>query len=248
MRVVIAAVLAVLSLTAAAADRSYAVLALVGDQLVISTYQPGTGSRLDRNVRQVVPLGNDAFDRSLVRWIGDEIDRLEPGASVELLAAGNHKVFEEANASLDGGGVPSLVPTLRSQVGSVKASHWLVVTKQRAEVRAETTDGHTLGSGSAEGLGFYIDRSRDMRLAKTGEGALGFLAPFAYLRLTLIEAATGKIVSEATALRSQAMVRPDATHPWDALSAEEKVRILEQLAREGVEDTLPKVLAPPPTR
>lgn len=242
MRVAVAAILAFLALAAQAADRSYAVLALVGDQLLISTYQQGTGSRLDRNVRQVVPLQNDALDRSLVQWIGAEIENLEPKAEVQLLAAGNRKVFEEANASLDGGGVPSLVPTLRSQIGETKVTHWLVVTKQRAEVRAETTDGHALGSGNAEGLGFYIDRYRNMQLTKTGEGALGFLAPFAYLRLTLIEAATGKVVSEATAIRSRAMVRPDATHPWDALDPQQKIRILEDLAHEGIEDALPKLL------
>ena len=242
MRVAAAVALSLLAFAAAAADRSYAVLALVGDQLTISIYQPATGSRLDRNVRQVVPLQNDALDRALVQSIGAEIERLEPGANVELLAAGNHKVFEEANASLDGGGVASLVPTIRSQVGSVKATHWLVVTKQRAEVGAETTDGQRLGSGSADGLGFYIDRTRSMMLTSTGEAAQGYLAPFAYLRLTLIEAATGKIVAETKAIRSRAIVRPDATHPWDALEPDEKVRMIQELAREGVEDELPKLL------
>ena len=101
------------------------------------------------------------------------------------------------------------------------------------------------GRGLVEGLGFYVDRVRPMQLASTGESALGYLAPFAYLRFTLVDAASGAIVREVNSDRARAVVHPSANHPWEALGSQETVRYLEELIDKAADSAVPKLLAGP---
>lgn len=67
MRLLAAAFFLALTLPASGAERlKYAVLSLVGDQLLISQRGVSTGSRLDRNTREFVRLAGPALDREAV--------------------------------------------------------------------------------------------------------------------------------------------------------------------------------------
>jgi hypothetical protein len=243
MRVLLCALLATLSFTAAAVDKTYAVLSLVGDRLLLSFYNPGTGSRLDRNDRQFVNLGNDALDRTALRAVKAAVAKADPQAKVELLSVGKASFYSAANATLDQGGVEALVTVLQPELKGIPASHWILVTKHRAEAQLRIREG-TIGSGQLEGLGFYVDRVRTLQDVDTGAMSTGFVSPFAYLRLTLVDAATGKVLKEATSIMTTTAIKQSSTSAWDVLTPEEKVDYLEQLIRRGAADAVPKLLAP----
>src|SRR6478672_4570974 len=99
MRVVAAVLLVLASGFVQAADRTYAVLSLVGDRLLLSFYNPGVGSRLDRNDRQFVNLPDDMLDRTALRAVKAAVAEADAEAKVELLSVGNASFYSTANAS-----------------------------------------------------------------------------------------------------------------------------------------------------
>ena len=243
MRALLLAALAVLSFAAPAAERTYAALSLVGDRLLISQYNPQTGSRLDRNARSFLPLESNSLDRIALRAVLAAASQVDRAAQVDPLGVNDPRFYAAANAAVEQGGLDGLIAMLRPELKGVKATHWILVTKYRADTRAEMEHG-TTGSGQVEGLGFYIDRVKSMRNVETGEQAVGFLAPFAYLRFTLVDAATGAVVRDEGEALMTTVSRQTAIHPWDALGSEEKVAILERLVQRAARQAIPKLLAP----
>ena len=243
MRILLAAFLSLLSSVVLAGDRSYAVLSFVGDRLLISQASGETGTRVDRNVRQFAPTHSPVLDQAATRAVKAKIAAAERDAKVELLEAGNEHFYAAVNDSVGQDGVASLVRLLQPELRGIPATHWILVTKHRAPARVNLA--HTsVGMGNLEGLGFYIDRGLHVASVKTGEGAEGIVAPFAYLRYSLVDAATGTVLREVNETQSFTVAKQSATHPWDALTGEEKVRYLEQLLRRSADDAVPKLLAP----
>jgi hypothetical protein len=232
MRILLIAALVTLSLGAGAADRTYAVLSFVGDRLLIAQTMGETGSRIDRNVRQFAPTGSDQLDKVALRAVKAQVGRAD-AARFQAAAA----------ATLDQGGVAGMVPVLQPELRAIPATHWILVTKHRGDARLQMYDG-TIGTGQLEGLGFYIDRFRRVKIVQTGAGAEGILAPFAYLHFALIDATTGVVLRELDETMSMTAARQTATHPWDALTADEKVGYLETLIRRAADDAVPKLLSP----
>ena len=76
------------------------------------------------------------------------------------------------------------------------------------------------------GPGYYVDRDLWISRSDTGERAQGFLAPFVYIRVSLIDLATSAIlrhelITESLVLSAARSKQGD--DPWGVLSAEEKV-------------------------
>ena len=247
MRVVAAVLLLAASCLAAAADRSYAVISLVGDRLLIAQASMATGSRIDRNPRQFLALKSDVLDRSAVRAVDAALRAAEPAARVELLAPNDPKLYEAANGALGPEGGAALAATLAPALRGIGTTHWILVSKYRGDTRARLLEG-TIGTGQLEGLGFYIDRDRNLQNVDTGEHAIGFVAPFAYLRFTLVEAASGRVLAEVVDPATKTVSSATATHPWDAFTPEEKVQALESLLRSSAAASIPRLLASPPAR
>jgi hypothetical protein len=243
MRSLAAAFLLLLCLPAAAADREYAVLSLVGDRLLISQQSAVTGSRLDRNQRQTVPVPSDTFDRTVLRLVKERIEEADARAKVHRLLVNDAKLRAAADAAVEPGAIVSVVPILKPMLKDVTATHWLLVTRHKAEARAQLEDG-TVGSGTLDGLGFFVDRQRELQDIQTGHRSIGFVAPFAYLHFALIDAATGALVRESFATESLTVGNQTATHAWDALTPEDKVRYLEHLLDKAVGTQVPKLVAP----
>jgi hypothetical protein len=243
MRILLLAALAAMSFASIAAERTYAVLSFVGDRLLITQAVAETGTRVDRNVRQYAATGSDALDKVALRAVKAGVVRVDAGAKVETLSVSNSRFYGAANAAMEQGGIGALVTMLRPDLRDIPATHWILVTKHRGDARVPLREG-TIGSGQMEGLGFYIDRFRRVQLVDTGEGAEGVLAPFAYLHFTLVDAASGAVLRELNETMSTTVARQSATHPWDTLTADEKVAYLERLIRRAADDAVPKLLAP----
>ena len=224
-------------------DRRYAVLSLAADKLLIAQYNLTTGSRLDRNARQFVPLADDSLDRAILRSVDQAVRRFAPGAKPELLATADPALRALADAGMESRNVDALIPLVRAQVPAGSATHLILVTKHRAEGRTRFASS-TGGTGAFEGLGFYIDRVKRVRNTRTGEVTTGYIAPFAYLRFTLVDLGTGTVVKTREETLSTVTASQAADTPWEALTGAQKVGFLQSLARQAAGEAIPELLAP----
>ena len=224
-------------------DRRYAVLSLAADKLLIAQYNITTGSRLDRNARQFVTLPDDGLERAILRTVDQAIRRVEPGAKPELLATEDPALRALADAGMESSKMDALIPQVRAQVPAGSATHLILVTKHRAEGRTRFASS-TGGTGAFEGLGFYIDRVKRVRNARTGEVTTGYIAPFAYLRFTLVDLGTGTVLKTREETLSTVTASQAADTPWEALTGAQKVGFLQALAREAAGQAIAELLAP----
>lgn len=249
-RLFLALALAATATTAAFAaepPRKVAALSLIGDRLLVVGSQMQTGSRLDRNQKEVLALATDELDTATVL----EFERLakarNPNLDIVLLRARDKSVHELQDAVVEGKRdqreLLSAIAPLARRAG---ATHLVLFTKSRGEAQIRVDDG-SIGSGFVDGLGFYVDRWSRTRRTNEGQAEVGILAPFAYFKAVLVDLEGLRVITEETSHQAQALyaknvVEAQAQDPWNYLTAPEKVQALKVLSGEGVQKVVPKVL------
>jgi hypothetical protein len=229
---------------AQAASRRFAALSLLADQLDVVYARPSTGSHLDRNQRQSVDADAGAFDRLALQALQRAVQRSEPGAQVTMLALPTtsrlytepDRIFGSKAVALPGAVVDALI--------AAKATHLFLLTKIRDDVRVPLVD-RTIGIGTVRGLGFYVDTEVRLQRQQTGEVSSGVLAPFVYVRLSLVDVASGEILRDQSirAMRPFIPAGRDALDPWQLLTAEEKVDALKSLLEDELARVVPMLMA-----
>lgn len=236
--------------TAAAADgvaatgRRYSVMSLVGDRLDVVTYRLAAGTNRDANVHNPVALEGGVFDKAALLSVERALARTDRTAAVQLLAVAAPEAFERQNRFFEGGKA-TLPPSIDAAARSGGSTHLVLVTKYRHEANLQLADSKT-GSGMLEGLGFYIDRAARMIESGSGQHSIGFLAPFAYIKLTLIDLQTSTVVRQLSGAASTTFAASRAKQgadPWDALEPAEKIDVLRRLLTEEVERLIPELVA-----
>jgi hypothetical protein len=218
------------------------VLSLVGDTLTVVQREMSTGTRIDRNTRTRVDLNSAALDNAVVLAIDRELARIEPGTAPVLLAARKPELFAIQSRALDeGGGLQKVVDALRDVVAPAKATHLVLATKHRADARLKLEDGY-IGTGQIEGLGFYVDPTMAITRRETGQRSEGFIAPYAYFKISLVELPAGRILAQSVVMETDSAASQASISPWQTLSAEEKVRMLDALIRTGTARAVPQVI------
>ena len=232
-------------LNAGAEERKYAVMSLIGDGLLIVYRDISTGTNLDKNSRNFAPFNNPALDNATLLAIDEAIQRSDRQATTILLG-GRPALFALQSRGLDqdGDGLTPVLPEIRPIAQKAGATHLIIVTKHRDEARIRMFDG-TSGAGRIEGLGFYLDQNALMQNKKTGEGTQGYIAPFAYFALSLVDLADGKVLSRELVRESFALVSQKAAVPWNALTAERKAQVLLDIIRRETQRAVPLLLAKP---
>ena len=126
------------------------------------------------------------------------------------------------------------------------ATRLVLITKYRHEAAFRMGSGETVGNGMIEGAGFYVDRTLMTRKANTSERARGFLAPYVYCQVSLIDLATSAIVKEQTMLGGfvRSAARGESGEAWDALTDAQKVNLLVRIARAQAYNGALQVIAP----
>jgi hypothetical protein len=142
-----------------------------------------------------------------------------------------------------------IVDALRPRLPANGATRLVLVVKTRhpAQIGLPRMNDTHVGSGSLEGLGYYVDASMAMaNRGSTIENIHGFLAPFAYFAIVLADLKTGKVLAERAVYASTAIPESQSAtlSPWDALIPERKVSIVEDLVRREVAQAAPALLAP----
>ncbi|WP_457334396.1 hypothetical protein [Rhizobacter sp. P5_C2] len=226
----------------------YAVVSLIGDKLSVVTHEASTGTTIERNRTQSLPVGGGVFDAEAMTQAEVALKRLDAGARVTLYDLSSPAMFEQQDRFFDGGRLkfsPAVVAAMRKD----GATHLVLITKQQSTARLQAGENNSLGSGYLQGLGFYIDRAVGMIRPTTGETGRGFFAPYVFAKLSLIDLASLEVVSESRikANYSSASVgvaqSPDA---WDALTPKGKIDALKELIDEHVPKAVEALIAPRP--
>ena len=217
-----------------AAPRRYAALSLIGDKVSVITDRPSVGSHLDTNRRESFAVKEAAFDKEVLRAAAAALGKTDPRAPVSYLLAKLPGHYENHDKLFDGTRLV-LPDDIAQAVRGTQATHLLLVTKRRGEARVRTLDA-TLGSGRFEGLGFYLDHQQPMKRGDTGEHSIGFLAPFVYVDVSLIDIATLQVLSTVSVMHAVAISaarNKDGADPWGALTPARKGEWMQEaLARE----------------
>ncbi|HYC35883.1 MAG TPA: hypothetical protein VEC19_05635 [Usitatibacter sp.] len=239
--------LAAAPLVALAQAPKYAVLSLVGDKLLIVEREMTTGSRLDKNERTVVDLPDNSIDRAITLAIDDALRRANPGTQPILLASQRADLYAASYNAMDrADGVARVYQAVKPIVGKTGATHLVLVTKHRGRAMLRLRDGH-VGTGFLEGVGFYVDHGTMSRGVDTNDAESGFIGPFAYMNISLIELSSGRIVSQQHVVGSNAQSpnprERNVGNAWQRLSDDEKVKRLTEVIREEAARAVPMVVA-----
>ena len=228
-----------------AGAKRYAVLSLAGDRILVVQREMSTGSRLDRNWRQFVDVPDGSLDKSMLLAVDDAIRRNDPGAQTILLAPKDPALYAAAQRELDGtGDTRRVYEAVKSVLTGTNATHLVLVTKQRHRAQLRLRDG-MVGSGYLEGFGFYVDSGSVARDVDTNEADRGFIAPFTYMNVALIDVASGRVLSEERAYGSAPYTTPSGNigNAWTALTLQQKAESLAQVMRAEAERVVPPLLA-----
>lgn len=230
---------------AAQPARSFSVLSELAREVHVVVHQPTIGSNLDANRRQRMPIPERVFDRAALALAKSELQGAQAGAAVRTFVPLDTDVFDPRQ-SFAPGSVVALPADLKDALRQQGSSHLLLLTRHAADAAVQTRNA-TVGHGRLEGIGFYVDHDTpvDARGADV-VGRRGFLAPFVYLRATLIDGASGRVLATRTHTRAEAYPAGEgasSTNPWDTLDAAQKVRLLSDMLQQALAEVVPAVLA-----
>jgi hypothetical protein len=214
------------------------VFSLLGDtvQATWSDDRP-RDTRIEKTGRDTLDFKGIGFDLIALRVARAEIGKQQPAPAVDLFAAPVPVALSDQRTVASGAERAELPDWIVKAVNDNKLSHVLLVTRGRGAVDARTSEGFTIGRGTVEGIGFYIDTLYEMLNKSTGAVSTGLLAPYVQIRLQLMEVQSGNIVAEYGVRDAFAYAAPDPklkAEPWDFMPNTQKVRVLRRLVEEGM--------------
>lgn len=225
----------------------YAVLSLIGDKLNIVIAQVQTGTRIDVNQRDSIDINNPVFDNSAVAAVAAAVRKIDPKAELAAINTRSAVLFEKQRSLFDQSGDKISIPdAIRNALKAQNATHLFLITKRRDDANAQFTDGSSDGKGRLEGLGFYLDGSMQTRVSQTGSNGRGFVAPYVYIDVALIDVASSRVIKKEKITVSNPVsggaAEKDIGNPWAALSSAEKVRLVDFLVRREIERVVPELM------
>ena len=138
--------------------RAVGIFSLLGDsiQVVTSTDAP-TDTRIERSARQTLEVKNIGFDNIAMREARSALVKAAPLAGVELYKATTPLSLDAQRGIAEGAASGELPAWIVQAIEQKKLSHVLLVTRTRGPVDVRTGDGISIGRGTVQGIGFYID-------------------------------------------------------------------------------------------
>jgi hypothetical protein len=231
---------------AAASPPSFAVLSLVGDQFDVVMKREEIGSHIDPNSHRNVPFDSAALDDIALGAAENVLKRLKPVSPVVRFSIRDARLFALQDKLLvDSPESRDMREALAKLLREHQTTRLVLVTKWRDDAQFKMYSG-TTGTGKLSGLGFYVDPYQRLRMMGSGEETNGFLAAFAYLKVSTVDVASMAVVRSVQARESQMSPPLHATgavRAWDALTPEGKVEALDRVLRRAVESATTAALA-----
>jgi hypothetical protein len=227
---------------------SFAIYSQVAREISVTSYQASTGSRLDGNTRQRIPIPEGTLDVVAVVSAGQAVRKVIPVAGIWMVAPTDEDLFDSLQSAGEGTRVefPSDMTAAMREQGS---THLLLLTRYRATATLQQRDGRE-GAGQLDGLGYYVDYVTPIVRAETNETGRGFLAPYAHFRATLVDVATQRVLRTRTTtfgwvISGARAFEKGSGNPWDAMTAVEKITTLRDIFRKEVERMVPELVKAP---
>ncbi|MEP7154242.1 MAG: hypothetical protein ABI905_00610 [Betaproteobacteria bacterium] len=224
---------------------TYALLSLIGDKLDIVIAHSGSGT--DRSRREPpLDITDPVFDNLAATAAGEAIRRVTPRAELALLNSRSPVLFaKQAELFEEKNGVVSIPDAIRSALKNEKADYLVLIAKHRSESEFQVA-GFPDGTGLIEGLGFYLDGATIVDSREGSEAGRGYIAPFVYMKVWLVDAKTGKLLGrhtvKASTVISSARALDGKTSPWAALTSAEKIGAINRLIQRELQRVMPQIL------
>jgi hypothetical protein len=223
--------------------RAFAAISLVADELRIVGQQGTTGTALNQNEVVKIALNFDLIEAHALRAVTEAILKADASATVAPVKLTDARYYASQSTFVQGerAALPDdLLRTLRNG----RVSHLVLLNKHRADARMNS-GLQTFGSGRVEGLGYYVDHEARIREVGRAEVASGFLSPYVYVRLSVIDVASLAVLDSRTVVATQVLTAigtKAGRDPWEVLDATQKIETLKQMIHNEVQDLVPKVL------
>jgi hypothetical protein len=234
--------------TEPARAETYVILSMVGDHITVVGQRRQSGKPLDANESEIAPINDTAFDDFAVRIADKTIAKARPDAASVTVRAGDPSWYKMRDSWLDAdvSGAKDVVDAIKQKLPPLSDAHLLLITPYRDQLQLRSQSAQ-LGTSKVSGLGFYIDATTWFRRSDTNETSRGFLGIFANFQLVLIDLQTGALEGHERVVlgTTRSSARAEDRTPWNALTATQKTQVLESLIKEGIEGSLPKMLAAP---
>lgn len=222
----------------------YAILSLIGDRLDIVIRQLQTGTRLESNIHQPLPITDPIFDEAAVTAAGNAIREAIPKVEIAALRTRSQVLFDKQATLFEVKGETMAIPNaIKDALREQGATKLMLIGKRRDDASFMFAGGTYDGAGKLEGLGFYLDGSWrthtvDPKTGATSQGGIGFIAPFAFMEVTLVDFPSCRVLGKkkvaAYYMAGSGRAEQDIGEPWRALTSADKVRLINQLVTRDV--------------
>lgn len=209
------------------------VMSVLGRDVQAIIHAPTTGTRVDRNARESLDVG-DRFETFILRTTAESARREGLGEALVLARPANGSRPWQR----DGQAVLVTRPLLEA-AQAAKLSHLLLIQPAQGPANLQLYRSQT-GAGQLEGLGFYVDTALEVERVDKNQQSTGFLAPYAYFDIYLVEVATLDLQAEYRARASVAVAGTElqGNDPWQALPTQRKVEVLQHLLQQEIDKAL----------
>ncbi|MEJ0048471.1 MAG: hypothetical protein WDN04_21920 [Rhodospirillales bacterium] len=229
---------------------SYAVMSLIGDSLSLVNYGGAgatKGVKVEQNVHQDIPIKETTFDATALDAVAQAIRKAQPDAAQELLQTRNVTLFRMQDRIFDTSDAAINVQTsLRVMLRDHNATQLILLTKHR-DIVAMPLESGAYGGGTLDGIGFYVDNSVKLKDPVSGKVGFGYIGAYMFITFRLVDARTLKTIREIPVANYKPLPRTGTGEvTWEKLTDVEKVKFVQGLIRETVEDTIPKLLSGAP--
>jgi hypothetical protein len=215
----------------------YAVLSLVGDKLDVVVPAKNPDNTPAQNVHEFLPIDSAVFDDAAVSAAAAAVKRVVPTAELARLNA-NAVLYEKQRTLFEENGDAIAMPdAIRAALRQQGATRLVLITKLSDDVFKGFINAEA-SEGKIEGLGFYFDRHQPVYDPDRNVAAYGSIAPFAWLRVAIIDVGTSRVMARQKITNSTPITTAngvaEGTSPWNALTGEQKMNAIDRLLRREV--------------
>jgi hypothetical protein len=221
------------------AQERYAVISLIGDKMQLAFARGVAGQPVDAIERRYIALDDTSIDRAALLAANEQLRKLKPGSDPVLLQAFERSYFDVS------AGTGAIIEWVRQLAKDKKVTHAILITKMSYEGIPDIQKPF-VGNRTLEGVGFFVGRTPAPTGADPMSAGPGFLSPFAYFLVSVVDLRTGQTLREERGLASDSIsaTNTDTGNPWDALNGQQKINKLIDLVSRELAIVMPKVLQP----
>lgn len=231
------------------APQEYAVLSLIGDNLTVAQFSTTTGTIVNKTPRILVPVKTPVLDDVALLAVEDIVKKTETGARLDLLSSSDPVLYKFQNDLFNNtSDSVTAQAALRAVLKNTVADRLILVSKHRADAYFRLV-GSQIGEGKLEGLGYYIDNTVSLVMEKSGASGVGFLAPFAYVKVSLLNTRTLQVLRTKSFIESEIIANAGSAEAnlsaWQVLPQQEKIDHTTELIRRVIQQAIPEIFASP---